>query len=114
MLYPSAFPKAFAFSNLSDPSLHQHALRFACQDLLLAEDGVTTFRIVDPMDDLGASFTPAVLQFRAGNDQTCILTACCLHWEAAFDLKVNPLRSVNGDDACRHSANFTISSVPSP
>lgn len=86
MLYPSAFPKAFASSNLSYPPLHQHALRFACQELLQAEDGVTTFRIVDTLDDLGAPFTPAVLQFRAGSYETCILTACCMHWEAAFDL----------------------------
>jgi hypothetical protein len=60
MLYPSAFPKTFASSNLSHPSLHQHALRFACLELLLAEDGVTTFRIVDPMDDLGVPYTPEV------------------------------------------------------
>jgi hypothetical protein len=86
MLYPAAFPKAFASSNLFHPSLHQHALRFACLELLLAEDGVTTFRLVDPMDDLGAPCTPEVLQFRAGDYQTCILSSCCLHWEAAFDL----------------------------
>src|SRR5208283_671943 len=77
MLYPSAFPKAFASSNLSNPSLRQHALRFACLELLLARDGVTTFRIVDPVDDLGVSCTPAVQQFRAGSLQTCILTAYC-------------------------------------
>jgi hypothetical protein len=60
MLYPPAFPKTFASSNISHPSLHQHALRFACLELLLAEDGVTTFRIVDPMDDLGVPYTPEV------------------------------------------------------
>jgi len=87
MLYPSAFPKAFASSNLSHPSLHQHALRLACLKLLQAEDGVTTFRIVDPVDDLGVPCTPEVQQFRAGRRQTCILTSCCLHWEAAYDLK---------------------------
>lgn len=79
MLYPSAFPKAFASSNLSHPSLHQHALRLACLKLLQAEDGVTTFRIVDPVNELGVSCTPAVPQFRAGNKQTCILTARCSH-----------------------------------
>jgi hypothetical protein len=95
MLYPSAFPKAFASSNLSHPSLHQRALRFACLELLLAEDGVTTFRIVDPVDDLGVPSTSAVQQFRAGMVETCILTACCLRWEAAFDLiLVNPRRPV--------------------
>jgi hypothetical protein len=77
MLYPSAFPKAFASSNLSHPSLHQHALRLACLKLLQAEDGVTTFRIVDPVNELGVSCTPAVQQFRAGSLQTCILTAYC-------------------------------------
>jgi len=95
MLYPSAFPKAFASSNLSHPSLHQHALRFACLELPLAEDGVITFRIVDPVDDLGVTYTPEVQQFRAGNGKTRILTSCCSHWEAAFDLKVNPRRSVD-------------------
>ncbi len=64
MRYPSAFPKAFASSNLSHPSLHQHALRFACLELPLAEDGVITFRIVDPADDLGVTYTPEVQQFR--------------------------------------------------
>ena len=79
MLYPSAFPKAFASSNLFHPPLHQHALRFACLDLLQAEDGVITFRIVDPVGELGVPCTPAVLRFRAGYLQTCILTACCSH-----------------------------------
>jgi hypothetical protein len=77
MLYPSAFPKAFASSNLSHPPLPQHALRFACQGLFQAKGGVTTFRIVDPVNELGVSCTPAVPQFRAGNVQTCILTAYC-------------------------------------
>jgi len=67
MLYLSALPKAFASSNLSDPPLHQRALRFACLELLQAKDGVTTFLIVDPMDDLGAPSTPVVRQFRAGS-----------------------------------------------
>ncbi len=86
MLYPPAFPEAFASSNLSHPSLHQHALRFACQELLLAEGGVNTFHIVDPMGDLGATYTPEVQRFRAGSYRTCILTSCCLLWEAAFGL----------------------------
>jgi hypothetical protein len=86
VLYPSAFPKAFASSNLSHPSLHQPALRFACLGLLLAKDGVITFRKVDPVDDLGVPYTPEVQQFRAGSGKTCILTPCCSHWEAAFDL----------------------------
>jgi hypothetical protein len=79
MLYPSAFPKAFASSNFSHPPLHQHALRFACLGLPLAKDEVTTFRIVDPVDDLGVPYTPEVQQFRAGNGKTRILTSCCLH-----------------------------------
>jgi hypothetical protein len=67
MLYLSAFPKALASSNLSFPSLLRRALRFACLELLRAKDGVTTFRTVDPMDDLGASSTPGVPRFRAGS-----------------------------------------------
>jgi len=67
MLYLSALPKALASSNLSLPPLHRRALRFACLKLLQAKDGVTTFLIVDPLDDLGAPYTPMVLQFRAGS-----------------------------------------------
>ena len=67
MPYLSAFPKAFASSNLSLPSLHRRALRFACLELLQAKDGVTTFHTVDPLDDLGAPSTPVVQQFRAGS-----------------------------------------------
>ena len=74
MLYLPALPKAFASSNLSLPPLHRRALRFACLELLQAKDGVTTFLTVDPLDDLGASSTPVVLQFRAGSYETCILT----------------------------------------
>ena len=37
-------------------------------------DWVSTFHIVDPMDDLGAPSTPVVQQFRAGSYETCILT----------------------------------------
>jgi hypothetical protein len=67
MPYLPAFPKAFASSNLSLPSLHRRALRFACLELLQAKDGVPTFLIVDPSDDLGAPSTPVVLRFRAGS-----------------------------------------------
>jgi hypothetical protein len=74
MLYPSAFPKAFASSNLFHPSLHWRALRFACLELLQAKDGVTTFHTVDPLDDLGAPSTPVVRRFRAGSYETSILT----------------------------------------
>ena len=86
--YPSAFPKAFASSNLSAPPLHRRALRFACLELLQAKDGVTTFHTVDPMDDLGAPFTPGVRWFRTGSWQTCIPTPCRKHWEAALDLSI--------------------------
>ena len=34
---------------------------------------VTTFHTIDPLDDLGASSTPVVQQFRAGSYETCIL-----------------------------------------
>jgi hypothetical protein len=61
-LYLSAFLKAFASSNLFLPSLRRHALRFACLILHQAEDGVTTFHTVDPMDDLGGVSTPGVLK----------------------------------------------------
>ncbi len=67
MLYLSAFPKAFTSSNLSLPSLHRRALRFACLELLQAKDGVTTFLTVDPTDDLGVPSTPEVPRFRAGS-----------------------------------------------
>ena len=49
-----------------DPDLQQHALRLACLPLKAKAWGAT-FRIIDPMDDLGASSTPMVPQFRAGS-----------------------------------------------
>ena len=67
MLYLSAFPKAFASSNLSLPPLHRRALRFACLELLQAKDGVITFLTVDPLDDLGAPSTPGGRRFRTGS-----------------------------------------------
>jgi len=95
MLYPSAFPKAFASSNLSHPSLHQHALRFACLELLLAEGGVITFHIVDPVNELGVPSTRMAVRFRAGATKTYILATCCKLWGAASDLShgFNPRRS---------------------
>ncbi len=76
-------------------------------------DWVSTFHIVDPLDDLGVPSTPVVLQFRAGSYETCILTTCRSHKGAAFDLLILVgLRFF--DDAYRHSDIFTISSVPSP
>jgi hypothetical protein len=63
------------------PARHQLALRLAC--LQRRRDWVSTFRIVDPLDDLGAPFTPGVQQFRAGSYETCILTPCRKLWEAA-------------------------------
>jgi len=84
MPYLSAFPKAFASSNLSHPPLHRRALRFACLALLQAKDGVTTFLTVDPLDDLGASFTPMVLQFRAGSYETRILSITTDTWQRPY------------------------------
>ena len=74
---------------------------------------VSTFHIVDPMDDLGAPFTPVVLQFRAGSYETCNLTTRHSHWGAASGLLIL-IRPALIDDACRHSNTFTISSDPSP
>ncbi len=44
----------------------QHPLRLACPTRR-RRNWVPTFRTVDPMDDLGAPFTPVVLRFRAGS-----------------------------------------------
>ncbi|KPA13138.1 hypothetical protein MHK_006651 [Candidatus Magnetomorum sp. HK-1] len=48
--------------------------------------GLTTFRFVHPVDDLGAFSTPEVQRFRTCSYQTCNLTIRCKHREAAFDL----------------------------
>ena len=48
------------------PARQQHALRLACPQKG-RRDRVSTFHIVDPMDDLGAPSTPVVRQFRAGS-----------------------------------------------
>lgn len=109
MPYLPAFPKAFASSNLSHPSLHRHALQFACLELLQAKDRVTTFH--KSMDDFGMSSAPGVPRFHTGSQETCNLPPCRKHWQAALDLLIliGPSRF---DDACRHSLNFTISSDP--
>ena len=65
-------------------------------------DGVNTLRIIDPMSDLGAPWTPAALWFRAGTLETCNLTACCSHRGATSDLS-SLGRSALIDDACGHS-----------
>ena len=74
---------------------------------------VPTFHIIDPMSDLGAPWTPVVLQFRAGTLETCNLTTRYSHRGIAFELLtsvgLSPL-----DDAWGHSIIFTISLVPSP
>ncbi|NIP26936.1 MAG: hypothetical protein GWO38_24750 [Phycisphaerae bacterium] len=36
----------------------------------------STFRILDPMSNLGEPSTPVVRQFRAGSYETCNLTTC--------------------------------------
>jgi hypothetical protein len=41
--------------------------------------GISTFRIIDPVRDLGAPWTPAVLRFRVSTLETYTLTACRLH-----------------------------------
>ena len=100
MPYLPALPEAFASHAAQAPALRVQPLspasssacliedpelfsgRFACLsvdpgssgELLRAKDGVTTFLIVDPLDDLGVSSTPMVQQFRAGSYETCILT----------------------------------------
>ncbi len=61
-------------------------------------DRVSTFHIVDPLDDLGVPSTPVVQQFRAGSYETCILTTYRSHKGAASDLypplaNINPSRS---------------------
>jgi hypothetical protein len=40
------------------------------------------------MDDLGVFYTPVVQRFRAGSWQTCNLTTCHIHRDAAFDLLI--------------------------
>jgi hypothetical protein len=71
MLYPSAFPEAFASSNLSHPPLHQHALRFACLELLLAEDGVPGSRGLlpapSPLGTVHAAFAAHGSSISKGN-----------------------------------------------
>jgi hypothetical protein len=70
-------------------------------------------RIIDPMSDLGAPWTPAVLQFRVSTLETYNLTACYLLREEAFNL-LDLSRLVPFDDAYGRSDVFTISLVPSP
>ncbi len=68
------------------PALQQLASRLACPKG--RRNRVPTFRNVHPMDDLGVFSTPVVRQFRAGSYETCSLTTCRKHREAAFDLLI--------------------------
>ena len=56
--------------------------------LFRQEYEVSTFHFVYPLNDLGALTTPEVLRFRTGSYETCNLTPCCKHGEAAFDLLI--------------------------
>ncbi len=49
---------------------------------------VSTFRIIDPMNNLGEPSTPVVRQFRAGSYETCNLTTCANTRKHSFDLLV--------------------------
>jgi hypothetical protein len=84
--YPGHYNRAFAsFSILLHP-----AIGMPCGKPALSgqRKWVPTFCTVDPMDDVGASWTPVVRQFRAGSYETCTLTTCHSHWGAAFDLVI--------------------------
>jgi hypothetical protein len=70
--YPDHYNRAFASFSI----LTQTAVSLPCGEACPEGDGygVSTFRTVDPLDDLGVPFTPVVPQFRAGSYETCILT----------------------------------------
>ena len=111
--YPPHYRMAFASSSISSPHLQQRALRFHLPEGTRQRYGVSTFRINDPVSELGAPWTPVAHRFRAGTLETCILTTCHSHWGTAFDL-LNLGRSVFDNGACGHSNIFTISLVPCP
>ena len=84
--YPIHYRSAFAFSSILRPHPHQCALRFTYRMNIRRRYGVSTFHIINPMSDLGAPCTPAVLQFRASTLETCNQTAYYSHRGIAFDL----------------------------
>jgi hypothetical protein len=53
--YLSHYRIAFASSSISDPHLLQRALRFRLPEHVRQRYGVPTFRVSDPMSDLGVS-----------------------------------------------------------
>lgn len=111
-----ALQRGIRFFPPPNPSRHQHALRLACLRRR-RRNWVPRFHKVDPMDDLGAPSTPVAPRFRAGSQQTCILTICSKHRGAALALVVhlvNPRRPVAFDDANGHSHVFTVSPDPGP
>ena len=86
-LYPSHYRMAFAFSGISIQHLQQYALRFICSSTSSGRKyWVSAFRINNPMNDLGAPWTPVVLQFRIITLVTYNLTTYCSHKGAIFDL----------------------------
>ena len=82
----SHYRMAFAFSDISSSHLQQRALRFRLHDNISRRYEVSTFYIIDPMSDLGAPWTPVVLQFRTGTLETCNLTTRYSHKGIAFNL----------------------------
>ncbi len=53
--YPSHYRMAFACSSISNPHLQQRALRFHLPEGTRQRYGVSTFRVNDPLSDLGVS-----------------------------------------------------------
>lgn len=114
MRYPLHYRAAFAFSRLSLLPSQQLALRFACLALHKAGDSFSTFCIIDPVSNLGASFYADGSTVPCRQLEDLQLDHLCKHKETQLRPH-SPRRSVAFcDDAYGHSINLTLLLDPSP
>jgi len=92
----------------------QHALRFACRDFTRRGDSIATFRIIDPVSNLGAPFYAGGSAVPCRQLENLQLDHLCKHRETQLR-PGNPRRSVAFcDDAYGRSINLTVLLDPSP
>jgi hypothetical protein len=92
----------------------QHALRFACLALHQAGGSFSTFRIIDPVSNLGASFYAGDSTVPCRQLENLQLDHLCKHKETQLRPNSPGRSDAFCNDACGHSINLTVLLDPSP